>query len=229
LERAGESCARGYACEGGECELQCSEGHLACDGSCINPETDDAYCGATGDCNGDGAGQSCDGESKCIRGKCRFPTGAECGSDEDCIGGICSKFYEDSDGDGFGAESTDVIFVCGEEAPGPQWVTNNEDCCDIADDPDVAAAVNPDYAGGDTIDAAGGCPEPYDWNCDGLVSHNVLIGSACANFTSQVTCPSMVFVESSVACGEKGIMSACFWLDGSCQITTGTELPLACQ
>jgi hypothetical protein len=48
---------------GGACEF------FACEGECIDPETDVAYCGATA-CKGDDAGEFCSGSATCESGVC---------------------------------------------------------------------------------------------------------------------------------------------------------------
>ncbi|WP_437508065.1 cadherin-like beta sandwich domain-containing protein [Sorangium sp. So ce1099] len=59
-DRAGAACAAGEVCNGaGECELSCQSGLVACDGTCINPDTDRDHCGATADCTGESAGVAC--------------------------------------------------------------------------------------------------------------------------------------------------------------------------
>ncbi|WP_437623190.1 cadherin-like beta sandwich domain-containing protein [Sorangium sp. So ce1151] len=59
-ESAGVACAAGEVCNGaGECELSCQSGLVACDGTCIDPDTDRDHCGATADCTGDSAGVAC--------------------------------------------------------------------------------------------------------------------------------------------------------------------------
>ena len=51
---AGAACAAPDHCNGaGVCGPHCQDGFVACDGTCINPMTDDNFCGASGDCTGD--------------------------------------------------------------------------------------------------------------------------------------------------------------------------------
>ena len=49
---AGEKCASGEVCSGGTCGASCVSGQILCNGQCIDPDTDNRYCGATGDCQG---------------------------------------------------------------------------------------------------------------------------------------------------------------------------------
>ena len=70
-ESRGTACSADQVCSGGACvapRLQCPVGSAACDGTCVNPQTDSTFCGASPDCSS--------------RGKV-------CGSDEVCMGGRC--------------------------------------------------------------------------------------------------------------------------------------------
>ncbi|WP_437953693.1 cadherin-like beta sandwich domain-containing protein [Sorangium sp. So ce296] len=71
---AGEACAAGEICDGaGRCELSCQSGLVACDGTCIDPDTDRDHCGASGDCDGSDAGVACaDGEICSGAGRCEL-------------------------------------------------------------------------------------------------------------------------------------------------------------
>ncbi|WP_437635726.1 cadherin-like beta sandwich domain-containing protein [Sorangium sp. So ce854] len=65
-DNAGVACAAGEICDGaGQCELTCQSGLVACDGTCIDPDTDRHHCGATGDCRGESAGAACSAGEIC--------------------------------------------------------------------------------------------------------------------------------------------------------------------
>ncbi|MBW2548650.1 MAG: hypothetical protein JRE82_15780, partial [Deltaproteobacteria bacterium] len=40
---AGTTCANDEACDGGTCALSCQTGLIDCDGTCVDPATDDTY------------------------------------------------------------------------------------------------------------------------------------------------------------------------------------------
>ncbi|MGI5830595.1 MAG: hypothetical protein ACOX8U_10595, partial [Bradymonadia bacterium] len=64
----GEKCEKGRVCSAGICSANCMIGQILCDEKCIDPQTDNRYCGATeGDC-----------------------TDKQCGSGKVCSGGNCS-------------------------------------------------------------------------------------------------------------------------------------------
>lgn len=80
----------------------CDSGLIRCGLSCINPQTDQDYCGASGDCVGPNSGRACPGVELCTAGSCACPSGwvrckgacvnpqedeAFCGAKLDCTGG----------------------------------------------------------------------------------------------------------------------------------------------
>lgn len=50
---------------------ECDTPRLICDGQCIDPRSDDQYCGAAEDCQGDNAGETCLNDTLCLDGQCR--------------------------------------------------------------------------------------------------------------------------------------------------------------
>ncbi len=63
---AGTTCEDGFVCNGaGSCELSCQSGLVDCNGTCIDPDTDRTYCGASADCAGANAGTTCDSGFVC--------------------------------------------------------------------------------------------------------------------------------------------------------------------
>ncbi|KYF61092.1 hypothetical protein BE11_27805, partial [Sorangium cellulosum] len=98
-DSAGVACAAGQICNGaGQCELSCQSGLVACDGTCIDPDTDRDHCGATGDCRGDSAGVACVAGQICNgAGECEL----SCQSGLVACGGTCID--PDTDRDHCGA------------------------------------------------------------------------------------------------------------------------------
>src|SRR5690606_24064962 len=67
---AGEVCDAGEICVAGTCTLSCPAPLVACGGTCIDPDTNADYCGASGDCQGANAGVACGAEQECVDGEC---------------------------------------------------------------------------------------------------------------------------------------------------------------
>jgi hypothetical protein len=111
---AGTICADGMKCNGaGVCALSCQTGLLACGGVCTDPKTSNAHCGASSDCLGANAGNSCAAGMKCngagvcalscqtglvaCSGTCIDPTSnpSFCGASGNCLnanaGTVCGK------------------------------------------------------------------------------------------------------------------------------------------
>ena len=106
---AGAACGDGEKCNGsGVCALTCQTGHIDCNGTCIDPTTHEAHCGASGDCQGNNAGATCGGGEICSGSACVATCGsglvlcgtscvdpsfdpAHCGVDPQCAGGAVCK------------------------------------------------------------------------------------------------------------------------------------------
>ncbi len=66
----GMACADGFVCDGtGNCALSCDATRLECNDSCIDPQTDVNFCGAT-DCAGGDVGMQCTAGQACVGGVC---------------------------------------------------------------------------------------------------------------------------------------------------------------
>ncbi len=106
-----------YVCVAGECVRDCPEGELVCGGNCTDPKTDEQYCGAKDDCEGENAGTKCVAGAECNRGECACSTSgqvvckigdalqcadpnadATCGCDADGAGLVCSELSNITDG-----------------------------------------------------------------------------------------------------------------------------------
>jgi len=109
---AGESCAAGYVCSNGACGLTCAAGQVACGGQCVDPQTSNAYCGASGDCLAANAGQVCSAGELCMGGSCAL----SCPTNQIACGGQCvdpqtSNAYCGASGDCLGANAGQVCSV----------------------------------------------------------------------------------------------------------------------
>jgi hypothetical protein len=64
---------------------------VQCGDTCIDPERDPVYCGASDDCSGDAAGVACEPGESCVDGSCRLV----CPSDQIACGGRCVHRLKD--------------------------------------------------------------------------------------------------------------------------------------
>ena len=79
------ACAAGQACTAGACVLTCAAGQLKCGGACVDPNTNNTYCGAKTDCAGVNAGVTCASGKVCTGGVCA----ATCATGQIACGGVC--------------------------------------------------------------------------------------------------------------------------------------------
>jgi hypothetical protein len=111
---AGATCVDGEVCVAGACATSCPRGQIACDGACIDPLRDRAYCGASADCTGASAGEPCGAGEVCNLGSCE----TSCPSGQIVCGGRCvdptrDATYCGASGDCAG-ENDGTVCVAGE-------------------------------------------------------------------------------------------------------------------
>ena len=97
---AGKICASGEVCSEGSCGVTCVNGQVLCNGQCIDPQTDNRYCGAEAGCenytecpsgnvcSGGACGINCVSGQIVCGGKCVDPQkdNTYCGAKDDCSG-----------------------------------------------------------------------------------------------------------------------------------------------
>lgn len=66
----GNKCEGGTTCISGQCV--CTGRQAFCDGQCIDPLTNNAFCGAKGLCVGDDSGEKCSRSETCENGRCEL-------------------------------------------------------------------------------------------------------------------------------------------------------------
>jgi hypothetical protein len=83
----GKVCPAGQVCTSGNCVVTCQPTQVNCGGNCIDPTTNNQYCGATLECGQDGGsgtpGQQCAQGQQCVNGVCTIncpPGQVACGS-----------------------------------------------------------------------------------------------------------------------------------------------------
>lgn len=89
---AGEVCAAGTTCVEGACAAECpNAGEIKCGNTCIDPNANNVYCGATAGCGmgGNGSpGVTCPSNQECNNGTCQAlcPPGLiSCGANGSCV------------------------------------------------------------------------------------------------------------------------------------------------
>jgi len=154
----GTVCLDGQKCDGsGVCALTCQSGLIECNGTCVDPHTDNTFCGATSDCTGsnDGTvcidGQKCNGSGVCAltcqsglidcNGTCIDPNsnptycgatgacsgGTNCTTDQACVSGVCTALFVPPPAcltGTYGVISGDPWIVC-EGTATTAWVSSN--------------------------------------------------------------------------------------------------------
>jgi hypothetical protein len=151
---AGAACPAGQVCDGsGHCALSCQAGLVACGGTCVDPQTNPDYCGASGDCAQANAGSRCASDQRCSGGQCavRCPNGQvycgtqcidpntdpmHCGADAACAGGTSCVPSQVCNGAGSCAPACATGFVlCGGRcvATGQCPACGNGGICNTAD------------------------------------------------------------------------------------------------
>jgi hypothetical protein len=84
----------------GSCKITCTAGATDCGGSCVNPNADDANCGA--------CGVKCTGNDKCVAGACKCPEGNVFGT----CGGRCVNKNQDHENCGSCGHACDPGMAC---------------------------------------------------------------------------------------------------------------------
>ena len=87
----GIACTGGRQCKDGIC--RCSGSQVFCDGVCIDPMTSNRFCGASGNCSGNTAGEQCKDGKVCINGGCVQNSCSDPTPDLCVVGGknVCKK------------------------------------------------------------------------------------------------------------------------------------------
>lgn len=89
-------CQGGTTCINAQCI--CTPNQAFCDGQCIDPDTNNAFCGAKGLCVGEDRGKTCSKSETCENGKCELLDLGNCDPGTHDENGICKP---------------DTIYACG--------------------------------------------------------------------------------------------------------------------
>jgi hypothetical protein len=120
--------------------------------------------------------ETCGGGASCQNGgtACLKPNGVACTSASQCSSGICSTYFADTDGDGYG-NSNSTISVCGASPPSG-YTTDSSDCCDTDNQ---AFPGQTSYFGAPRAGCGG-----FDYNCDGT---NTKLLTQTTSYTCDLT------------------------------------------
>jgi hypothetical protein len=181
------NCPNGQTCvNNGQCGCG-GNTPVACGNRCIRTDQccDNNRCNACQQCNTNtntcgplgGQPDRCPGTQVCnATGQCvppGAPNGSACNQPGDCESNVCTRWFLDVDGDGFGSQGpSGFLSFCGPNVPnvpGQRFVARADDCCDAIFDVRPGQTV-----GGEAsyfcpaASARGGMAfNSFDYNCDG--------------------------------------------------------------
>lgn len=157
---AGATCGDGELCARGRCRVSCGPGLVECDGGCIDPLTNNLYCGVNEDCF---AGTVCAGGQLCDGGSCRgtcLETSVQCGTR--CIDPMVNRSFcgasDDCAGANAGEECADGT-ICLDGVCAPTCPEGFIDCDGLCTDPMTSTlfcGATGDCTGADAGQACGG-------------------------------------------------------------------------
>ncbi|MEW5849732.1 MAG: hypothetical protein AB2A00_13020 [Myxococcota bacterium] len=212
----GVTCPNGYVCDGtGQCSLNCLGGTVNCGGTCVDPQTDENYCGAQTDCTGANAGEICDATYECRTGACQCPVNqvacngrcidplndeTYCGAQTDCAGGnageVCVSTQQCVTGD---CQCPNNQVLCGGNCINP---TNTDTYCGATGDCQAAnAGQNCDATARDCVNSQCVCPNNGVF-CNGAcidpLNNNTYCGAfgACDANSDGQTCAGGTFCQN---------------------------------
>ncbi|MEW5852118.1 MAG: hypothetical protein AB2A00_25240 [Myxococcota bacterium] len=139
-DEGGEACGVDHLCNNGVCELHCELPRIACNGGCVDPLSDERYCGATSDCTGENGGEVCTEDHECVDGGCVLVCEVnEVGCNDQCVDPLTNEQH-------CGAQ-LDCTGENGGEACPPTQVCQQGTCADCT---------------GGLVPCGGNCVDPQD-------------------------------------------------------------------
>jgi hypothetical protein len=152
---------------------------------------------------GSGAGGSapgcvpaCASTQTCIGAKCLSNDGLPCTLAGQCATNVCTPFYVDADGDGYGAGA--AVGFCGTSTP-VGYAPQAGDCCDDSG-LTIAKAIHPG-AGFQTTSANGACGVTWDYDCSSVVETSNSKGTCAANSVFPDNCIDVPGNYPPTSCG----------------------------
>src|SRR5579871_4185819 len=152
--------------------------------------------GGSGGAAGGGCSSACGPTATCMGSACLLNDGQQCTLANQCASGVCTSFYPDVDGDGYGTGL--AVGFCGTATP-VGYSAQTGDCCDNATNLALAKLIHPN-AGFQTTSAGGVCGVTWDYNCDGTVETSLSAGECDVNATYP-TCARVLLNYPESFCG----------------------------
>ena len=132
----------------------------------------------------------------CVGTTCLFNDGQSCALASQCASNVCTPFYVDQDGDGYGTGPASGF--CGTAAP-VGYSAQTGDCCDTASNLALAKLIHPN-AGFQTTSAGGVCGINWDYDCDGSIETSKSAGQ-CGPDSVYPSCTPVFMNFSQDYCG----------------------------
>ena len=227
-QNGGAVCAPGQVCSGGTCQLSCQQGLVNCNGTCVDPNTSNQFCGASGACTGQTAGQTCPSGQVCSIGKCQVS--CQVGL-LDC-GGTCSNPLTDPNHCGATADcngaNAGAVCAPGQVCSGGTCQLSCQqglvDCNGVCVDP----STSNQFCG-----ASGACTGP-------TAGQTCAPGQLCSNGSCQVSCQQGLLNCSGICTNPQtdpnhcGATADCAGANGGVkcaagQVCSGGTCQLSCQ
>jgi hypothetical protein len=149
-----------------------------------------------------------------------------CVTASQCASGVCSPFYVDVDGDGYGTGQ--AVGFCTLTAPPIGYAAQNGDCCDSAANIALAKLIHPG-ADFQATSAGGICNGiTWDYDCSGAIDSNPKTITCSDNYP---TCTSTIESYPVTSCGASGVDDcSCTSAGASClRACSGHPGSIACR
>ncbi len=164
-----------------------------------------AAVGGSGGAAGGGCSSACGPTATCVGSACLLNDGQQCSLANQCASAVCTPFYPDVDGDGYGTGL--AVGFCGTATP-VGYSAQTGDCCDNASNLALAKLIHPNAAF-QTTSAGGVCGVTWDYNCDGAVESSISTGG-CAPDAIYPSCAREFVNYPESDCGMVKEDGSCF-------------------
>jgi hypothetical protein len=150
--------------------------------------------------------------------------GQPCSLATTCVSQVCTAFYVDVDGDGYGTGQ--AVGFCGTTAP-VGYASQSGDCCDSASNLAVAKLIHPG-ADFQTTSAGGVCGITWDYNCSGQTEQSIPKLTGCTLYPE---CASISEWFDDSVCGTPVTFEGCTpdTTSSTCKTPSAFTAPLGCK